>query len=119
MGAGRMLLKELKSWGCEVDKTMERFIGDEELYEACLHTVLQDKSFDKLGTALKEGQILEAFDSAHTLKGVLANLGLTPMYDIVVRIVEPLRVGKTAGLLPVYEELLRAKDVLASMLARA
>lgn len=113
-----MLLEELKSWGCDTDGTMERFVGDEDLYEACLHTVLQDKAFDRLGETLRTGQVLEAFDCAHTLKGVLANMGLTPMYDIIVRIVEPLRVGKTQGLLLVYEELLQAKDVLASILAR-
>lgn len=46
---------------------------------------------------------------------MLANMGLTPMYDIAVRIVEPLRAGNADGLLPIYEELLQAKSVLAAM----
>lgn len=110
-----MLLEELKKWGCDVEGALERFVGDEELYKTCLYTVLSDKAFEGLGESLRVGQSKEAFDYAHTLKGVLANMGLTPMYDIVVRIVEPLRAEDLEGLLPVYEELLQAKSVLAAM----
>lgn len=110
-----MLLEELRNWGCDIDGALERFVGDEELYKTCLYTVLDDKSFGGLGEALEAGQVREAFDYAHTLKGVLANMGLTPMYDITVRIVEPLRTGDTEGLPALYEELLQAKSVLAAM----
>lgn len=111
-----MLLEELRNWGCDIDGALERFIGDEELYITCLYTVLADKAFGGLGEALGAGQVREAFEYAHTLKGVLANMGLTPMYDITVRIVEPLRVGEdTEGLLALYEELLQAKSVLEAM----
>lgn len=112
-----MLLEELRNWGCDIDGALERFVGDEELYRTCLYTVLSDKAFEGLGEALRAGQVSEAFDYAHTLKGVLANMGLTPMYEVIVRMVEPLRVGKGDGLLPVYEELLQTKSVLAAMVA--
>ena len=35
-----------------------------------------------------------AFQAAHTLKGVSGNLGLTPLYEAVCDIVEPLRHGE-------------------------
>ena len=111
------VLDALKDWGCDVEGAMERFIGDAELYEVCLKTVLADKSFAGLGEALNGGDVKAAFDHAHTLKGVLANMGLTPMYDITVRIVEPLRAGNSDNLLPVYEELIQAKEKLAGILA--
>ena len=114
-----MLLEELKDWGCDIDGALERFVGDEGLYKTCLYTILDDKSFDGLGETLRANQIKEAFDYAHTLKGVLANMGLTPMYDIVVQIVEPLRVGDSEGLLPFYEELMQAKEKLAGIIAKA
>lgn len=110
------LLDALKDWGCDVDGALARFVDDEELYVMCLNKVLSDKAFADLGTALKKGEIKEAFDCAHTLKGVLANMGLTPMYDISVRIVEPLRIEADENLMPVYEELLRAKDKLEAMI---
>lgn len=110
-----MLLEQLKNWGCDVDGALERFVGDEELYQACLHTVLTDPAFEGLGEALRGQRGKEAFDFAHSLKGVLGNMGLTPMYAIIVRLVEPLRAGSLENLLPVYEELLQAKEVLAAM----
>lgn len=110
------LLDELKDWGCDVDGAMERFMGDEELYRICLHSVLSDKSFGGLCEALQRNDVDEAFDHAHTLKGVLANMGLTPMFDITVRIVEPLRAGNSENLLPVCEELMQAKDRLGKLL---
>lgn len=110
------LLEALKDWNCDVDGAMERFMGDEELYRTCLNAVLSDKSFAGLGAALEEKEVKEAFDHAHTLKGVLANMGLTPMYDITVRIVEPLRNGSMEQLLPVYEELMEAKKHLGKLM---
>lgn len=112
-----MLLDKLRNWGCDVDGALERFVGDEDLYKMCLNTVLEDKAFAGLGETLRASQTKEAFDHAHTLKGVLANMGLTPMFDITVRIVEPLRTGDTDGLLSIYEELLESKELLARMVA--
>lgn len=113
------LLESLKDWGCDIDGALERFVGDEELYVTCLNTVLIDKAFAGLGDALSKGEIKETFDYAHTLKGVLANMGLTPMFDISVRIVEPLRAGKAENLMPIYEELLQAKDKLEALIGAA
>lgn len=110
------LLDALKDWGCDIDGALERFVGDEELYVICLNKVLSDQAFVGLGEALKKGETKEAFDSAHTLKGVLANMGLTPMYDIAVRIVEPLRMEADENLMPVYEELLQAKNKLEALI---
>lgn len=109
------ILEELKNWGCDVDGAMERFMGDEELYMSCLKTVVNDKSYEALHDGLLEGDLQGAFDNAHTLKGVLANMGLTPMFDIVVRIVEPLRAGNMENLMPVYEELVAANERLRGM----
>lgn len=113
-----LLLDELKSWGCDVDGAMERFVEDEALYRSCLDTVLKDKAFAGLGTALQDHEKKKAFEYAHTLKGVLGNLGLTPMYDIAVRIVEPLRNGQMEGLFPEYEELLQARGYLEMLLEK-
>lgn len=113
-----ILLNALRDWNCDVDGALERFIGDEELYTTCLYSVIADKSFVGLGGALERKEVKEAFDYAHTLKGVLANMGLTPMYDITVRIVEPLRTGSSDNLLPVYQELIAAKEYLGELLGK-
>lgn len=60
----------------------------------------------------------KGIDCAHTLKGVFANMGITPlMFETVVKIVEPLRAGKNDGLMPVqYEELLDEREHLRSII---
>ena len=110
------LLEELKSWGCDVDGAMERFIDDEGLYRTCLDSVMADKNFEGLLDALNRHDVSAAFEYAHTLKGVLSSMGLTPMYDIVVRIVEPLRAGSDENLLPVCDELIQAKKMLGKLI---
>ena len=112
------IFKALEAWGCDVAGALERFIDDEDLYMTCLETVITDSNFDKLGVALEEGHVLNAFESSHTLKGVFANLGLTPMFFIVETIVEPLRSGSAANLESAYEELLEANAHLKQILGK-
>ena len=75
--------------------------------------VAEDESFDGLKEALAEDERKKAFDCAHTLK---ANMGITPMFDTVEKIVEPLRAGINDGLMPVYEELSREREHLRSII---
>lgn len=100
------LFNELIIRGCKIDEAMERFINDEALYKECLEQLLTDPAFDELGQALKAHDLTTAFDKAHTLKGIIANMSITSLYDIIVKIVEPLRHKEDTDLLSVYEELL-------------
>ena len=53
-----------------------------------------------------------AFRHAHTLKGLTANMGLTPLHDLVVRIVEPLRGGLYSDeLLEIYNTMMKEIEV--------
>lgn len=111
-----MIFQRLEEWGCDVEGAMERFLDDRELYVTCLQTVILDGNFKKLGDALEDDKREEAFDYAHTLKGVFANLGLTPMYTIVETIVEPLRSGLPSELEQPYEELLASREYLKKLI---
>ncbi len=110
------VMKKLEGKGCDISGAMERFLNDEDFYMSCLQRVVHDESFDKLKAALENHSIQEAFDAAHTLKGVLANMGLTPMYDTVVKIVEPLRAGTDEGLMPYYDVLIKQNEELKSFI---
>lgn len=111
-----MIFQALEDWGCDVEGALERFLDDKELYMTCLKTVITDGNFVKLGVALKEQNVPLAFDYAHTLKGVFANLGLTPMFVIVETIVEPLRAGLASHLEEPYEKLLASNERLKGIL---
>lgn len=81
----------LADWNCDIDTAMDRFLNNEELFLSCLKTFARDPGFAKLNDAIQAQAYEEAFEYAHNLKGVSGNLGLTPLYQALVTIVESLR----------------------------
>ena len=103
-------IEKYKSMGVEISSAMERFLDDEELFLDCAEKMLDDENFEKLENALNNNDIQTAFDAAHTLKGVFANMSFTPLFNEVVEIVEPLRAGKTDGCMEHYKKLCEIRD---------
>ena len=103
-------------YGVDMKKTMERFVGDEDLYAECLTKFLSDSSWPLLKNAYEHKEYKEMFEYAHTLKGVTGNLGLTPLYNAVSDMVGALRFEqyeKVDGLYELVEaELSRLLRVL-------
>lgn len=96
-----------EAYGGNYSQTMARFMNNEKMYLKLLNMFFQDENLDKLGKALKAGKHREAFEAAHTLKGVAANMGLTPFYEKVCVIVEPLRRGEDQiDYMAAYQDLL-------------
>ena len=113
------VFEELEQWGCDVAGTKRRFLNDDSLYMACLNGVLDDNSFERLGEALKKQDCKQAFEATHNIKGFLANMGLTPMYDIAIQIMEPLRKGTVTGHEENYKALMECKEKLARIMNRS
>ena len=78
-----ILLEKLENYGADVNGAMSRFLKDEELYAVCLSAFESDEGFAELGEALKNQDYQQAFDAAHTIKGVAGNLGLTPLFEAI------------------------------------
>ena len=110
------LKKVLTEYGVDMKKTMDRFVGDEDLYAECLTKFLSDSSWPLLKNAYEHKEYKEMFEYAHTLKGVTGNLGLTPLYNAVSDMVGALRFEqyeKVDGLYELVEaELSRLLRVL-------
>ena len=79
------------AYGVDYNATLRRFAGNMALYLRVLGMLPNDKSLEKLGAAIDSGDLDNAFEAAHTLKGVAGNLGLPPLLEAVHTIVEPLR----------------------------
>lgn len=86
--------EEVYAYGADYQAIIERFMGDETLYLKFLNMLPQDTNLRKLGDSLRAENLSDAFEAAHTLKGVAGNLALTPLYQAVSAIVEPLRAGE-------------------------
>lgn len=99
------LLEKLIAWGCDVSSALPRFLDDKDLYCNFVRQVADEESFPLLGEMIEKADAKAAFEKAHELKGVLANMSLTPLYDTVVEIVEPLRAGKWTGVADNYKKL--------------
>lgn len=86
-----MLLKELAENKVDIDNTIERFLGNKDLYLKFLNKFLADTNYEMFINALKEKDYENAQRHVHTLKGVSANLGLIPIFDCASQINSKLR----------------------------
>ena len=66
----------LREQGVNVDKALERMKGNAAAYRDFLIEFLTDPDFASLEEAVKAGNVRSAFDYAHGLKGIAANLGI-------------------------------------------
>lgn len=84
---------KLEELGVNIDETLERFVGNEDLYLRCLNKLIDDKNYDNMKAAIANKDVTASFDSAHALKGVTANLGLDILYKEMRVITEVFRAG--------------------------
>lgn len=108
-----------EEYGANYEVTMNRFLQNEAMYLRLLNKLPADPNIQRLEKALGRGDLPDAFEAAHTLKGVAGNLGLTPLLDAVSAIVEPLRAGKvldyTKLFLAVRQEFGRVEALLEAV----
>lgn len=83
--------KQMEENGANVDTTLERFMGNEALYMKFIMKFLDDKNFGDIMEKLEKSDYEGAFNGAHALKGVTANLGLDPINDAATQMTELLR----------------------------
>ena len=84
----------------QIDTAMvirKRFMGREEMYLRFLKRFLEDENFGILKEKLKMGDVKASFFAAHTLKGVLESLGLSPLMPSIFPMVEVLRKDSLQG----------------------
>ena len=89
-----LTIDALKQFGADVDDGLSRCMGNEAFYFKLIGKVVEDKNFQALEDAVAAKDLDKAFDAAHSLKGVLGNLALTPVYEPVFEITELLRERK-------------------------
>ncbi len=85
------------SSGNDYFAALERVAGDEELLSELMQMFLADDNFSKMKAALDKGETEKAFRAAHSLKGSCGMLGMTALYDAMVRITDELRYGNLEG----------------------
>lgn len=111
------LIDKLTDYGCKVNEAMGRFLNNEDFYGKCFTKYVNDESFEEFGEAIKAGDVKAAFGAAHDLKGISANMGITPVYDLVISIVEEFRAGRMPDhALTTWEEIMAVREKLKKII---
>lgn len=108
-------LDALREYGANTAEGLERCMNNEAFYLRFVNMALEDKGFDALKTAIEAGDKKASFEAAHALKGLLGNLSLTPIYDIVVELTERLRAGEDADYEDYLRRVLEQRDMIAAL----
>ena len=100
-----MTIEKLKELGADTDQALNRCGGNEEFYLKLVGMALKPEGYEELENKIKEHKLAEAFEAAHALKGVLANLSLTPIYEPVAEMTEMLRERQEADYSALIEKM--------------
>ena len=111
-----LTIDALREWGADVDAGMKRCLNNEGFYLKMVTRAAPDPSFDGLKAAVEAGDLERGFELAHALKGVTANLELTPICRPVTEITELLRARTQADYAPLLDEIIAGRDKLLAML---
>jgi len=104
-----LTIDNLKALGANTDEGLTRCLGKEDFYLRMVSLALADDGFERLRSAVENGDLNEGFERAHALKGVLSNVSLTSLAEPVSEITEELRAGNDidySGMLDRIDEIL-------------
>ena len=109
-------IEELKAAGANVEEGLSRCLNKEDFYLKMVNLGLNNQNFQLIGPALETKDYDKAFELCHALKGVIGNLSLTPLYDLVCSLTEALRTPDSADVdyIQLYNQIITLqKELLA------
>ena len=86
-----LTIEKLNNFGANTEEGLGRCYGNEALYLRLVGMIPAEASFDKLQSAIESNDLDAAFEAAHALKGITANVALTPLCEPVSELTEILR----------------------------
>ena len=110
-----LTLEALRKFGANVDEGLARCMNNEAFYLKMVHMELEDKNFGLLAERLSQNDLDGAFAAAHALKGVLANLALTPLFAPASELTELLRHKTPGDYDALMQRVLAQRDALAKL----
>ena len=111
-----LTLEILKDFGANVDAGLERCMGDEDFYLELIPDALDEAYYKNIEEAIASKDLDSAFDRVHALKGVLANLSLTPIFEPVNAMTEELRLRQDIDYSPYLKSMWESRNQLLDMM---
>ncbi|MBR3031598.1 MAG: Hpt domain-containing protein [Clostridiales bacterium] len=100
-----LTIEKLNEYGANTKEGLARCMGNETLYLRLVTSLTAQPDFDRMREQIADHDLASAFESAHAMKGVLANLSITPLYEKVCEITELLRSREETDYQPLLEEI--------------
>lgn len=113
--SNNMTVEQLRALGCNVEEGLTRCMNNEAFYIMLVNKFVATTDLSKLENALKENDLENAFKECHSLKGVCGNLSLTPLFDVLNEMVEPLRKRTEMDYSPLFNKLKKLFEELKSL----
>lgn len=108
--------RKLEEAGVDVKTVLERFLGNEKLLLPFLEKFSKDPNYNRLILAMEKKDYEEAFNAAHTIKGICGNLSIDGLYEIMSREVEFLRNKKYSEAEAMLPELMKEYERIIAIL---
>ena len=110
-----LTIEKLREYGADVDDGLARCMNMEEFYLTLVGKVPEDHRLGLLEQQIEEGALDKAFETAHALKGMYANLSLTPLTKPVSEMTELLRNRENTDYSALLAEAKAQFDTLCSL----
>lgn len=111
-----LTLDTLKACGVNTDEGVARCAGLEDFYIDLVKSVLNTEKTDELESNISSGDLKAAFETAHSMKGMYANLSLDPLTRPVSEMTELLRAGTQTDYTPYLAEIKAQMSKLIELL---
>lgn len=110
-----LTIETLRAFGADPEEGVSRCMGNEGFYLRMVRLGYADANFEALSAAVERNDLDAAFEAAHALKGVLANLSLTSVCEPVSALTEQLRRREQGDYRPQVEQILSLRDALRAL----
>ena len=107
-------IEKLQAFGADTQTGLARCMNKEDFYLKLIGMGLKETRFEELGTALEAKNLEKAFELCHSLKGVIGNLALDPLYKEICEMTELLRAKTDTDYTGIYKKIM---DMRAELLA--
>ncbi len=111
-----LTIEKLNEYGANTKEGLERCMNKEDFYFRLIDKAINDDSFIRLKTEIENKNYNEGFKIAHSLKGVLGNLSITPLYEIIYELTELLRIEKNIDYSNYLNKLLIKREELLELI---
>ena len=110
-----MTVEALRAFGADVDDGLARCLNKEDFYLMLVKKAAEDRRLSLLAEQIEQKDYAAAFETAHALKGMYANLSLTPLTKPVSEMTELLRSRTDTDYSALMEEAAAQFEQLCSL----